>query len=224
MKTPGRMSRKRKGKAIQAVQPSVTGLIPGAELNSTSLTILSGVTREECIKNIAPMLKVIHNSVRWWWGDFLLHMETKKWGEMYEYAEIASEYSYESLRKAKAVCVQIEPQRRIATLSFEHHREVASAFQDDLAKQDYWLKWADREKTSVKDLRKQIRESKADPIHTKSERPEDAMLEQEYCLNLVAWIEKQKNISEWPSERKALWLQDLKPIGDFIRELKKSPK
>ena len=97
-------------------------------------------------------LQLMHQSVMWWVGDWLVFGE-KKWGEMYTQALDDTNYEYQALRDAKWVCSQIELSRRRDNLTFSHHREVAPLEPPD---QDRWLDRAAQEGWSRNELRLQI--------------------------------------------------------------------
>lgn len=80
-------------------------------------------------------------------GDWLNYVE-RKWEEgKYTQTLEESDYSYQTLRTFAWVSLSIDLLRRGNTLSFSHHREVASL---EPEKQKYWLARAVNENLSVR--------------------------------------------------------------------------
>ena len=124
-------------------------------LTKTSLTVKKDLSIEEWLE-IGKCLKEITGSVQWWIGDWLNEGE-KRYGEMYSRALDRSDYKYMSLAQFKYVAKKIESSRRLEKLSFYHHLEVAKLTPKEQRK---WLKKAEQNEWSVKELRLTIREEK----------------------------------------------------------------
>jgi len=100
---------------------------------------------------------LLGNASPWWAGD-ALNIGEHNHGEMYAQALDSSDYSLETLKKTKAVCLKIEKGRRRPFLSFAHHREVIKL---EPPEQDRYLDIAEQEKLTRTQLRKRIKDDLA---------------------------------------------------------------
>lgn len=98
----------------------------------TSVSIAEDATQEEMLQ-IAKQAVAMQTASPWWIGDVLREMN-RKFGETY--AQYASELNMESatLRSYVYICNAIPPSERRPTLSFSHHRFVASMRAEDRAR------------------------------------------------------------------------------------------
>lgn len=128
-----------------------------AELTTTSLKLPDDATQEE-LQEVGEILMRLQKSVQWWIGDWINMLDDKEWGETY--AALASKYSYEvaTLHNFSSVAKRVDSSRRRETLSFGHHDAVASL---KPGQQTRWLNFAEKNQSSVTELRKAIRDSKA---------------------------------------------------------------
>lgn len=69
-------------------------------------------------------------SIHWWLGDMLAVGEAR-YGERYTQAVDATGYAVQTLMHMVFVASHVAPERRRPTLSFTHHKEVASLEPDD---------------------------------------------------------------------------------------------
>lgn len=104
----------------------------------------------------------------WSLGDWSLAMETKFGEESAQYVS-AEHFSEDILKRARWVCDKIEPSRRVAQLSFEHHAAVAGIETKD---QDKWLRRAADKGLSVQDLRRGIRQKAHKDRYIEQDLPE----------------------------------------------------
>lgn len=100
---------------------------------------------------IGEDFKLYHHAISWLVGDWILHGENREWGEMYSQALDATEFSMSTLRNYKHVCKRFPFDKRIASLSFSHHAEVAPCDDQDA---DLWLSKAVENGWSVGQLRR----------------------------------------------------------------------
>ena len=154
-------------KTLAAIDNLSLGL-PNIALSRTSLAIKEGA-KEEDYSQLEAWLDTVGGSLQWWWGDYLNHLATVR-GVDYAEAKAASSYSPGVLRNASWVCRHVAVSRRHDALTFGHHQEVASLSPTD---QEIWLDRAEDEKWSVKQLRAEIRKSKAQVTNGPDQAPED---------------------------------------------------
>lgn len=99
----------------------------------------------------------------WWIGDWLLYGE-RRFGEDRAAAALDlgqhAGLEYSTVRSARWLAAQIPSARRRANLSWSHHREVGSLAP---AEQDRWLLLAERDGLSRDELRRAIRDDRAEP-------------------------------------------------------------
>jgi Protein of unknown function (DUF1778) len=95
----------------------------------------------------------IANGSAWWLGDWVLYGE-QAYGKRYKAALEVTHLDYQTLRNYAWVARAIEPRRRRAALSFQHHAEVAALPETD---QDLWLSRAERDRWSRNELRRRLK-------------------------------------------------------------------
>jgi hypothetical protein len=182
-------------------------------VHQNGLSIQEGLNKEQWIEGVIKPLKRLINTMQtsalWWWGDALAYGE-KNYGSTYTKAIEESGYAYQSLAQAKAVSQRIPISSRYKNLTWSHHAEVAFAFDDSLDRAT-WLKRAETEGMTKSELRKAIRMSKAE---YQDQPNEDAG--QFNAINaaktLCTYLEHQ-DVATWDTERRSLWITDLRPIA-----------
>lgn len=93
-------------------------------LTATSLTLPENISGDE-MEAVFSMISAARDSLQWVAGDAIVHAETIFGEEAYQYIE-ALKISEASRAQYVRVATRIPPARRIGTLSWSHHREVAS--------------------------------------------------------------------------------------------------
>jgi hypothetical protein len=122
----------------------------GVEITPVGLKITARFSREQ-YQAFGTTLQAIHRSILWWAGDLLVFGE-RTFGE--EFAQAIGEYSKQTLCNAMWVSSRIELSRRLETLSWSHHQEVASL---EPRAQDKLLKAAVDNNWNVHELRQAVR-------------------------------------------------------------------
>jgi hypothetical protein len=89
----------------------------------------------------------------WWLGDWLRYGNVR-YGERYARAARITGYDTQTLMNMVYVASRIDLSRRRESLSWSHHAEVAPL---EPAEQEQWLRTADVDHLSVRDLREAIR-------------------------------------------------------------------
>lgn len=123
-----------------------------AQFLNNALILDESLDRDEW-DNIGTFLKTANKAVQWWIGDWLNFGE-RKWGEMYTQALEMTDYDQGYLWNMKYVSSKVEFSCRHENLSWAHHESVASLPQQQ---RDYWLDYAEKNKTSRNDLRRLIK-------------------------------------------------------------------
>jgi hypothetical protein len=102
-------------------------------------------------------LQTFDRSVQWWLGDWLIAGET--WfGEAY--AQGVDEVNADTMKKYQWVSSRVDRARRVAVLSWSHHREVADL---EPKQQTTWLARAVTKGWSANDLRRDLAAFKGGP-------------------------------------------------------------
>ena len=120
----------------------------------TALRIKDRVTFESWIR-IGKHLSAIHDASGWWLADWLIFGE-RKYSERYAKAIAETNLDYQTLRNYAWVARRFPAARRRASLSLQHHAEVASQPGDE---QDRWLDLAESNGWSKSQLRREIKAS-----------------------------------------------------------------
>jgi hypothetical protein len=116
----------------------------------------------------------------WRIGDWLVHAADHYDGgeqsdSRYTRASDLTDLSYGTLRNRASVARRFEMSRRRDTLTFEHHAVVASLRND--VEQDRWLGKAEKNRWSVRDLKRHKSEAKPKAMSSsKAEKPEKVKL------------------------------------------------
>ncbi|TRV72004.1 antibiotic biosynthesis protein [Streptomyces sp. 130] len=93
------------------------------------------------------------DSSSWWLGDWLVYGKDH-YADRYQMGIRTAGLKYQTLRNYAWVSRRFQMQRRRATLTFQHHAEVASLPFD---KQEKWLDEAERNGWTTKQLRNAIK-------------------------------------------------------------------
>ncbi len=185
-----------------------------AQISATGLQIEEGLNPgewiEEVIKPLRTLIDTMHGSALWWWGDALAYGETR-YGEMYSQALEESDYSYNSLRQAKYVSERIPIASRLSNLTWSHHCEVAMAF-DTLKERESWLAKADESELSKSELRKAIRQSKAE--YSDEKNTDAGQFEHVRGAKELRAYFTREDVKTWTKDRCQHWQEDLKPIHE----------
>jgi len=192
--------------------------MPNVELGTNYLKFNSPPTDGD-FSQVFKALNAMQQSSLWWIGDFLANVELKK-GEAYARAYTLTDYSGSTLWGAKSVCKRIPVELRL-NLSYSHHKE-ALGLTGDVALALEFLRQAEQEKLSVKQMRKQIVLSLGDP--TKQEKttlrevidPETLQL-QDAFYTIRRFLENTTSTSF--SMRKAFVRAELETLAEWAQEI-----
>jgi hypothetical protein len=119
---------------------------------NVGLQIPAGLTFENW-ENTGRRLSGIINSSSWWLGDWLIYGKDH-YSDRYERGIRTVGLRYQTLRNYAWVSRRFAIDRRRASLSFQHHAEVASL---SIAEQEHWLDQCEAHEWSTKQLRKAVR-------------------------------------------------------------------
>jgi len=125
------------------------------ELGENYLDIKGALSDRE-LSEVFRSLSRMQGASLWWIGDFLNSAATTK-GEAYAKAYLATDYAPATLWEAKSVCGRIPKESRV-NLSYSHHKEALGIAKDTTLAIRF-LKTAEQEGLSVKQLRKTIIEA-----------------------------------------------------------------
>lgn len=103
-------------------------------------------------EHLGTVIKLYTNHIRWWLGDWLVFGESR-FSDRYSQALDASMYSIGTLRNCVWVCRHVPPENRFASLSFDHHYEVAKLSPEQ---QNQWLQEAQKNRWTVRELRRAL--------------------------------------------------------------------
>ena len=181
--------------------------LPNIGLSRTSLEIKSGANEEDYIR-LDSWLNQIGGSLSWWWGDYLNHLASTR-GIEYAEAKAASSYSPETLKRAAWVCRHIDRSRRHEALSFGHHIEVAGLSPTD---QEIWLDRAEDERWSTKQLRAEIRKSKAQVTNGPEQGPVDQRAARASASFEEFSMWYQSEAENFSTEQRQEWDKALEPL------------
>lgn len=147
--------------------------IDGIRFSPLGLQVESEEISTENYNNLFRSVLSLSKSCNWLLGDTLLLGE-RQWGNRYvvgkyEEAEKATGMSRSTLRDIVMVCRAYPRETRHPELSFSHHREAA-ALGEDFSARDEMLTQAVKEKQSVRDLRKVVRQHQAETMSEEEKR------------------------------------------------------
>jgi hypothetical protein len=136
-------------------QRTPLGLVKGAYTTKTELRLPDEVSYEDWLE-IGKQLAILSSASAWWVGDWF-HYGQWEYGERKIQAENLG-IDYDTARDYAYVAGRFKLSIRIDTLTFSHHRLVASL---DPEAQDHWLGLANTQRWSVAILRERMRDAQA---------------------------------------------------------------
>lgn len=147
--------------------------IGGVCLTRIGLQTSDGEVSAESFNKLFRTILDMGKACNWLLGDTLLLAE-RQWGNRrasskYDEACLATGMSCGTLRNIVSVCWAFPRELRRAELSFSHHAEAA-VLGDDLAFRNELLARAEKEKLSVRDLRKAVRQRRAETMSEEEKR------------------------------------------------------
>jgi hypothetical protein len=128
----------------------------GFHVTRIGLQIRPAVTYEDWLRAGLRLVEV-HNSSAWCLGDWIVYGQTR-YETRYQEAAEAAGLDYQTIRNYAWVARRFEFPRRRPRLSFQHHAEVASMPPPE---QDLWLARSESESWSRNELRRRLREMRA---------------------------------------------------------------
>lgn len=183
--------------------------VPHVLISRTSLEVQPDATEQDYAQ-LETILDTVGGSILWWQGDYLNHLASAR-GVEYAEAKAATSYAAHTLKNASWVCRHVARSRRRDRLSFGHHAEVAALSPTD---QEIWLCKAEDEGWSVKELRAEIRQSKAQVTNGKDQAPVDrrASRASEGFEVFAAWFESE--VERMTPDQLAGWDEGFKRLAD----------
>lgn len=149
--TENRVRRREPGVAAPPQPP----LPPTAMTRRTSFSLPPDTPIHEWSR-IGHQINALSESSSWWLGDWLIYGQDK-YPNLYKKAIEETSLDYQTLRNYAWVARQFAVHRRRATVSFQHHAELAALAP---AEQDQWLERAERFGWSRNELRNRVRASR----------------------------------------------------------------
>jgi hypothetical protein len=126
-------------------------------MTRTHLVLRNDITVGE-YEMLAMFLGAAHEATQWAIGDLILQGERLFREEFAQYVEALGLSSAQRSQYAR-VCSRVDPSRRLAELTWSHHRSVASLEPDE---QSLWLARARDEGWSKLELDEHLREARGD--------------------------------------------------------------
>jgi hypothetical protein len=120
--------------------------------SSTALALHPRLTFAEW-RTLGAQLTSVHTSSAWWIGDWVVFGHAR-YKQRYRAALKQTNLDYQTLRNYAWVAANVPRERRVVSLSFQHHAEVAAMSPED---QQMWLMRAKLHNWSRNRLRRQIR-------------------------------------------------------------------
>lgn len=133
--------------------------LTGAALTRRTGLLLSDDCTFARWRSFGRQLFLISDSSTWWLGDWLV-FGRKKFPDRYKKAVAETGLDYKTLRNYAWVAGKVPIARRRASLSFQHHAEVAPLSPEE---QDKWLSAAEESRWTRCMLRKAIKQGVAEP-------------------------------------------------------------
>lgn len=124
----------------------------GFRLDSIGLAIEPSMSEQDW-EDLGYILNTFDERRQWWIGDWLAHGELA-WRKTYAWAAERFGYEVQSLRDMAYVCKAVKVSVRTDTLSFAHHKLVASSPPE---LQAAWLQYAAKNGLSIAILRQYTR-------------------------------------------------------------------
>lgn len=179
--------------------PGARAAFGGKALTRRTQLILSDDMDVEGWRGIGRQMFIISDSSRWWLGDWLIFGQ-RRFPDRYRTAVDETGLDYQMLRNYAWTAGRFDPARRRATLSFQHHAEVAALPE---SQRDAWLDDAERYAWSRNMLRSRIRTSRhlatpdrqAEPVRVTVEIPPDRLM-----LWQRAADNAQRELLDWMAE------------------------
>lgn len=156
-----------------------------------------------------------NNSVGFWVGDWINFGE-QKWGEKYASAMDLTGFEYQTLAQYASVAHKVNFYTRVQTLTFRHHRQVASL---PPSEQSRWLKLAEDHGLSSRLLALSIQAGKV-----LKEAPQSLPAVKThipYVNRIVAWWrdKAKESLQDASPEHRQAIRRDLLPIVEIYNEL-----
>jgi hypothetical protein len=129
----------------------------GLQVSTTkvALQLPSGMAYEQW-EHVGRQLAGVLTSSSWWLGDWLFYGKSH-YSDRYERGIHMAGLKYQTLRNYAWVAGRFPPARRRATLSFQHHAEIASMSADQ---QEQWLQRAQQNEWTLRQLRCALRDAR----------------------------------------------------------------
>lgn len=177
-------------------------------LDETSASLKPGLDfRAWC--EVGKSLSRASRSLQWWIGDWL-NYGVKEYGDRKALAiQHAGQFGIGEDMLKHCMWVSEKVINRLTSLSWTHHREVASLSPKE---QKQWLKLAEDKEWSVSELRQAIRQDEAEVKHKDKGRLGQDYNPIEFALRTVAWFDAQEPIDDWTTERRHATKQALDPV------------
>ena len=202
--------------AAEVAPSSLQALCPaGVTISRVSLQFSEDAT-EETIQAVDKMLEEVGRCQLYLVGDYINYLYHSQ-GEAIARQRIERSYAPESIKVASWVCRHVSTERRLISPSFGHAIEVAKL---DPTGQELWLTRARDEGLSTKQLRAELRKSKAIGTNTKNQGPVDqqAARASEAWEVFRAWYQAQS--PDFSGEQKAEWDTALLPfVTDYVAHM-----
>lgn len=161
-------------------------------------------------------LSAMHDSVRFWLADWFIYGQDKEYFKSPEQLDLMElELDTAQIRIYATVAKEIEPKKRRAALSFNHHKAVADSGEDK-PRQLELLQTAEDEGLTVPQLRRRMaaKYDDQDPKPSETIRFVDS---RKLIADLV-WFYSRQDFSEWSEERLA---EERKALRPLVEELKR---
>jgi len=126
---------------------------PSVLTTKVALVFPEGMPYDEWERTGYKLARMLSSS-SWWLGDWLIYGK-EHYSDRYERAVEAAGLQYQTLRNYAWVAGRFPPTRRRATLSFQHHAELASS---SVEEQEKWFQRTQENGWSLRQLRCAIRE------------------------------------------------------------------
>ncbi len=191
--------------------------IPKCSITQTGASLDESLTYEDW-SHIGAQLSIIHGCSMWWIGDWL-KFGVKQYGDR---SKTAMEncgvlgYRSDTLRHAIWVSESIEAGRRLPSLSWGHHHEVAGLGSKE---QDEWLEKAETNHWPCSKLREEIREAKGEKNAKEPDGPAVATIGSKLDDVKTFLFNQPKEWWDDVDSRRDHWKARLRPVVDFYNNL-----